>query len=61
MSTEAEVGYADAMRQLHRNLERRLKVLMDALHGADEDTRKENEIRISEIQHMIDVVESLHR
>lgn len=62
MATEEQLGYRDAMRQVHRGLERRLNHLQDELK---KDLAKEKtadiQSRISEIKHIIEVVDSLHR
>ncbi|MCL6516678.1 hypothetical protein [Alicyclobacillus sp.] len=60
-ATGEEIGYRDAIRQVHRSLERRLKALRDALDGAEEARKAEIRVRIDEVEHIIRVVESLHR
>ena len=59
--TGEEVGYADAMRQVHRTLQRRLKALEEELEEAPEEQSKVLCGRIEEVKHMLEVVESLHR
>ncbi|MCL6631189.1 MAG: hypothetical protein K6T63_01030 [Alicyclobacillus herbarius] len=61
MSTEEEIGYKDAVRQILRSLERRRKVLTEELEGADEKTRLQLKARLDEVRHLEQVVESLHR
>jgi len=61
MSTEEELGYHDAIRQVQRSLQRRLKTLHDSMKAADGKSIKECEVRISEIEHILQVVDSLHR
>ncbi|QQE78049.1 hypothetical protein [Alicyclobacillus sp. SO9] len=61
MSTEEEIGYADAIRQVSRSLQRRMKSIEDELKTADEDVRTEFEVRLDELHHMMHTVESLHR
>lgn len=62
MATEEELGYRDAMHQVHRGLERRLNHLKDELK---KDLPKEKtadiQSRMSEIKHIIEVIDSLHR
>lgn len=60
MATEEQRGYHDAMNQLHKALERRKHHLQEqAPHS--EDKEAEMEIRISEIDHMLEIIRSLHR
>lgn len=59
--TGEEVGYQDAIRQVHRSLQRRLKSLQEECKDADENQQKELRIRISEVEHILHGVESLHR
>ncbi|WP_026961326.1 hypothetical protein [Alicyclobacillus herbarius] len=61
MSTEEEIGYKDAVRQILRSLERRRKVLTEELERADEKTRLQLRARLDEVRHLEQVVESLHR
>lgn len=59
--TGEELGYEDARRQVLRSLQRRLKSLQDAQKDAPEDKRTELRARISEVEHLLNVVESLQR
>ncbi|WAH37875.1 hypothetical protein [Alicyclobacillus dauci] len=62
MATEEQVGYEDAMRQVHRALERRLHHLKDQLKDTDEaDSVHEMRVRVSELEHVLKIVDSLHR
>jgi flagellar hook-associated protein FlgK len=61
VSTEEEIGYRDAIRQVTRSLQRRLKGFEDQLHEVSEDERKEIGVRMNEINHLLHTVESLHR
>lgn len=62
MSTEEELGYQDAMRQVQRALHRRLKALEEELSDATEQAESvELKHRMKEIHHLIEVVNSLHR
>jgi hypothetical protein len=62
MATEEQVGYADAIRQVYRALERRLHHLQDGLNPElPKETATDIRIRMDEVQHMIKVIESLHR
>jgi hypothetical protein len=62
VSTEAELGYQDAIRQVLRALHRRLKALEEELEEAREaKTQQALRSRMEEVRHLIDVVESLHR
>lgn len=61
MSTEEELGYRDAMRQVTRSLQRRLKGLEDELHEASDRQKEEIEIRVDEINHLLHTLDSLHR
>ncbi len=61
MSTEAELGYHDAIHQISRSMQRRLKALEDAAKAADETKQKELRVRMDEIHHLLQVVESLRR
>jgi len=61
MSTEAELGYRDAIRQVERCLQRRMKSLQEERKNASEQAALEIRIRISEIEHVLEIVESLHR
>ncbi|CAM3849580.1 hypothetical protein [Alicyclobacillus pomorum] len=59
--TGEEVGYADAMRQVQRSLQRRLKTLQDEYDGAPAEKQVELRARMAEVRHIIQVVESLRR
>ena len=61
MSTEEEIGYHDAMRQMHRSLQRRLKALQEESENAPATKQQELSIRMSEVKHILQIVESLHR
>ncbi len=61
MPTEAEVGYHDAIRQVERCLQRRLKSLHEASKEGMSESEKERLARISELEHMIGIIESLRR
>jgi hypothetical protein len=61
VSTEAELGYSDAMHQVTRSLQRRLKALEDEGKQAEEDRQDEIRFRMLEIEHLLQVIESLHR
>lgn len=59
--TGEEIGYEDAMRQIERALNRRLKALKEL---EEEDNPEETAMihaRYEEVKHLIQVVESLHR
>lgn len=60
-TTGEEVGYQDAMRQVHRSLQRRMKSLQEALKDASSEKQNQLQTRISEVEHMLQIVESLHR
>jgi hypothetical protein len=59
--TPEEIGYQDAVRQVHRSLQRRLKTLEDEHKHSPEPVQTEISVRISEVKHIMNVVESLHR
>lgn len=61
MWTEAELGYSDAIHQVTRSLQRRLKALEDEGKQAEEDKQEEIRFRMLEIEHLLQVIESLHR
>lgn len=61
LSTEEEIGYHDAIRQISKSLQRRLKTLEDKLKEADEEDHDEIQIRMDELEHMVHTLESLHR
>ncbi|MCL6626039.1 hypothetical protein [Alicyclobacillus shizuokensis] len=61
MSTEEEIGYRDAMRQVQKSLERRHKAISEELEVADEARRMELKARLAEVRHLMQVIESLHR
>lgn len=60
MSTEAEMGYEDAIRQVTKSLQRRRNALMET---AEKDQARAAFIaeRVEEIDHLLQIVESLHR
>ncbi|OFW78338.1 MAG: hypothetical protein A2201_00480 [Alicyclobacillus sp. RIFOXYA1_FULL_53_8] len=61
MATEAEIGYRDALHQLQRHLHKRVKTLQTELKEADEAEHNQIRARISEVEHMLEVLESLRR
>ncbi len=61
MPTEAEVGYRDAIRQVERCLQRRLKSLHESSKEGTNDSDRERLARISELEHMLEIIESLRR
>lgn len=61
MATGEELGYQDAIRQVQRSIHRRLKVLEEESKEAEGDHATQLEVRISELNHVLRVVESLHR
>ncbi|WP_067621395.1 hypothetical protein [Alicyclobacillus acidiphilus] len=62
MATEEQRGYEDAIHQIHKALERRKHHLLEqAPKSCDDDTSKQIQIRLSEIDHVIEIVRSLHR
>lgn len=63
VATEEQLGYRDAIRQIRRALERRLHHLEENRPQSQTSKESLNElsVRIDEIRHMIDVIESLHR
>lgn len=61
VSTNEDLGYRDAIRQVQRALQRRLKALEEARRGTDPQVVREYTIRIEELEHMLNVIESLHR
>ncbi len=61
MPTEAELGYSDAIRQVERILQRRLKTLKDTQKDESYETEQERLTRLSEVEHVLGIVESLRR
>lgn len=61
MSTEEDVGYQDAMRQVQRSISRRLKSLEEQWKEAEPDDKETLQARIDELHHIEHVLESLHR
>ncbi|MFD1676697.1 hypothetical protein [Alicyclobacillus fodiniaquatilis] len=61
METEEQVGYRDAMRQLHKAMERRLHHLQEQMKSSSETKQSELHVRIEEVQHVLEVIQSLHR
>ncbi len=61
MSTEEELGYRDAIRQVERCLHRRKKSLLEVPKNQSAEKEQERSIRISEIEHIIEIIESLRR
>lgn len=61
MSTEEDLGYHDAMRQVIKCMQRRLKTLQDERKTASPQELSGLDARIAEVVHLIQVVESLHR
>jgi hypothetical protein len=60
-TTGEEVGYQDAIRQVQRSLQRRMKSLQETLKDAPSEKQSQLHTRISEIEHILQIVESLHR
>ncbi len=61
LSTEEDVGYQDAMRQVQRSIARRLKNLEEQFKDAEPDDKAILQARMDELHHMEHVLESLHR
>ncbi len=62
METREQVAFEDAVRQMQRALSHRLKSLEEERRElADEGERKELTLRIEEVEHMLDVLNTLHR
>ncbi|WAH42858.1 hypothetical protein NZD89_05360 [Alicyclobacillus fastidiosus] len=61
MDTSERVGYRDAVRQVHRAFEHRIHHLQEALKVASGDKAIEIKHRIDEIEHLMEIVDSLHR
>ncbi|MDQ0189718.1 hypothetical protein JI721_03555 [Alicyclobacillus cycloheptanicus] len=62
METGAEIGYQDAIRQVLRSMQHRIKSLEEALSEAGQSSKaSEIEHRIAEVRHLIEIVNSLHR
>jgi hypothetical protein len=61
MSTEEELGYRDAMRQIERCLHRRKKSLLEAPKNQSVEKELERSTRVSEIEHILEILESLRR
>jgi hypothetical protein len=61
MATGEELGYQDAMRQVQRSIQRRLKALETECKEETGPAVNTLEIQISELQHVLKIVESLHR
>jgi hypothetical protein len=61
MSTEEELGYRDAMRQVERYLQRRKKSLLEAPKNLSAEKEHDLSVRISEIEHTLEILESLRR
>ncbi|MFB5189631.1 hypothetical protein [Alicyclobacillus fastidiosus] len=61
MDTSERLGYRDAVRQVHRALEHRIHHLRDALKDASGDKAVEIKHRIDEVEHLMGIVDSLHR
>lgn len=59
--TGEDVGYRDAMRQIQKSLQRRLKTLEEDCKDASSDKQGALRIRISEVEHILQIVDSLHR
>ncbi|MCL6637749.1 MAG: hypothetical protein K6T26_07355 [Alicyclobacillus sp.] len=60
-ATGEEIGYEDAMRQVMRSLQRRWKLLQEEARTAEPARQQELRIRMSEVEHLQQVVESLRR
>lgn len=62
METEAQVGYRDAIRQVHKALERRKHHLTEGLAKVKSDDHvAQIHAKVEEIDHVIQIIESLHR
>jgi len=61
VATEAEIGYRDALHQLQRHLHKRFKTLQAELKEVDDTEDCQVRARMSEVEHMLEVLESLHR
>lgn len=61
METEENIGYQDAIRQVQRSIQRRLKLLQEQLKDATAEKEIQLEARIDELHHVTQVIESLHR
>lgn len=61
VSTEAELGYRDAIHQITRSLQRRHKTLEDDCKEAVADKQQELHVRMQELEHILQILESLHR
>lgn len=61
MKNEFELGYQDALHQFQRMLTRREKSLQDELKTASEDDECILKGKIVEVQHIIEIVDSLRR
>ncbi|MBX5437038.1 MAG: helix-turn-helix transcriptional regulator [Alicyclobacillaceae bacterium] len=61
LSTEEEIGYRDAIRQVVRALNRRRKQLLEECREAPEERQRELRQRLAELDHILEVVETLRR
>lgn len=61
MATEEQMGYRDAIRQVHRALEHRYNQLKDESKGSSADHTADIRARMQEVRHILEIVDSLHR
>jgi len=61
VSTEEEIGYQDAIHQMQRVLQRRIKTLEDESRDAQDPTKHELKIRLNELEYLLHTLSSLHR
>lgn len=62
MSTEEELGYEDAIRQVVRSMQRRHKALQEERDNTnDKNLIAELRWRMEEIDHLLEMMHSLHR
>ena len=61
MSTEEELVYNDAIRQIQRSLHRRLKALEESLGEVEEEEHAGIKIRMDELKRVLQMLDSLHR
>ncbi|RIV17107.1 hypothetical protein D2Q93_16130 [Alicyclobacillaceae bacterium I2511] len=59
-TTGEEVGYQNAIRQITRSIRHRAKALEEACSVAAPDKLVELQIRLDEVEHMMQIVKSLH-
>lgn len=62
METGEQVGFENAMRQVRRTLSHRLKSLEEERSESQDDAKgQELTHRILEVEHLLEVVKTLHR